>query len=208
MTNSEAKENALKLIDEIIELTNEETIRNFIDEPIERALACCNFELKDPVTYKAFIHFTGKFLKHLYKRIPCCLQKQSHDQACAEAMHILEAGYQGSHAKGFYAAFLDARNPLLNGFEFVLFQLSEIIKARLRMRYTRWVYATRIDTMNWATRHWIAETLIERWEPFLPPSILGCSPAQLADHLPELISILHTTDEVVRNIVGYVDYYD
>ena len=202
MTNSEAKENALKLIDEILELINEETIRNFIDEPIEKALNSFNFEVKDPVTYKKFINFTGSFVRVFYEHIPWCLQKPSHGQACAEAMHIMEAGYQSSHTRGFYAAFLDARNPLINGLEFVQLQISEIIKARLKMKYTRWVYVTRIECADWITRCSIVEILFARWKPFLPSDILMCPPAQLADHIPDLIDILESTDNMVSEILG------
>jgi hypothetical protein len=202
MTNFEAKENALKLLDEILELTNEVTIRNFIDEPIEKVLSSFSFEHKDPVTYKKFIHFIGSFVRVLYEQIPWCLQKPSKDQACAEAMHILEAGYQSSQSRGYDAAFSDARNPLLDGIEFVLFQLSEIIKARLRMKYTRWVYVSRIECTDWHTRCSMAEILIARWKPFLPSNILVCSPAQLADHIPDLIDMLGSADNMVSEMLG------
>ena len=202
MTNFEAKKNAFMLIDEIIELTKEDTIRNFIDEPIEKALTSFNFELKGPVTYETFIHFTGSFVRDLYGHIPWCLQASSQDQACAEAMHIMETGYQSSHARGFYAAFLDARNPLLNGLESVLSQLSEIVKARLRIKYTRWIYVNRIECTDWYTKCSMAEILIERWKPFLPSDILMCQPAQLADHIPDLIEILGSTDKIVSEILG------
>jgi hypothetical protein len=202
MTNSEAKKNALKLIDEIIELFNEETIRNFIDEPIEKALNIFNFDLKGLVTYRTFIHYTGSFVKGLYEHIPWCLQKPSKDQACAEAMHLLEADYQSSQFRGYDAAFLDARNPSLNGLEFVLVQLSEIIKTRLRMKYARWVYVSRIECVDWHTRCSMAEILIARWKLFLPPDILMCSPVQLADHIPDLIDILGSADNMVSEMLG------
>ena len=202
MTNSETKKNALKHIDEIIELINEETIRNFIDEPIEQALNRFNFEHKGPVSYKKFIHFIGSFVKGLYKHISWCLQKPSKDQACAEAMHLLEVGYQSSRFRGYDAAFVDARNPSLNGLEFVLVQLSEIIKARLRMKYTRWVYVSRIECVDWHTRCSMVEILIARWKLFLPPDILMCSPVQLADHIPDLIDILGSADNMVSEMLG------
>ena len=200
--NFEVHKNALKLIDEIFELTSDETIRVLIDEPIEKALVDFNFELKDPLNYQTFIHYTGSLITALYKNISWSLQKLSDDQACAEAISILETDYQGSNATGFYAAFLDARNPLLNGPEFILFQLSEVIKARLKMKYTRWVYVSRIECADWITRCSMAETLIERWKPFLPSDILICSPVQFADHIPELVNILGYSDNVISEMLG------
>jgi len=200
--NFEVHKNALKLIDEIFELTNDETIRVLIDEPIEKALADFNFEFKDPLNYQTFIHYTGSLITALYKNISWSLQKLSDDQACAEAISILETDYQGSNATGFYAAFLDACNPLLNGPEFVLLQLSEIIKARLKMKYTRWVYVSRIECADWVTRCSIAEILIEQWKPFLPLEILMCSPVQFAGHIPELINIFGSSDNNISEMLG------
>lgn len=202
MTNFKVHENAIKLIDEIFELINEETIRSLIDGPIEKALAGFNFELKDPLTYKGFIHLIGNFVRTLFEHIHWSLKMPSDDRACAEAVNMLETDYQGPHARGFYAAFLDARNPLLNGPQVVLFQLSEIIKARLRMKYTRWVYVSRIEGADWITRCSMAEILIERWRPFLPSDILMCSPVQFADNIPDLINILGSSDNMVSEILG------
>jgi len=202
MTNFKVQENAVKLIDQILELTNEETIRNLIDEPIEKALADFNSEIESPLTSKVFINYIGSFVRNLYKNLPLGPQIFTHDQACAETISILETSYQGSNAGGFYAAFLDARNPLLNGLEFVLLQLAEIIKARLRMKYTRWVYVSRIECADWITRCSMAEILIERWSSFLPADILMCSPVQFADHISDLINILGYSDNNISEMLG------
>lgn len=202
MTNFKAKNNTLKLIDEILELTGEMSVRSLIDEPIEKALIDFNFEIEGPLTYKVFINYIGSFVRDLYKNLPLGPQIFSQDQACAEAISILETAYQGSNTRGFYAAFLDARNPLLNGIEFVLLKLSEIIKARLRMKYTRWVYVSRIECADWVTRCSMAEILLERWRPFLSPDILMCSPVQFADHIPELINMLGSSDNIISEMLG------
>ena len=201
--NFKVHKNALKIIDEIFELTNDETIRALIDEPIEKALVDFNFELKDdPLNYQTFIHYIGSLITVLYTNIFPSLQKPSDDQACAEAISILETDYQGSNATGFYAAFLDARNPLLNGPEFILLQLSEIIKARFKMKYTRWVYVSRIECVDWVTRCSMVEILLERWRPFLSPDILMCSPVQFADHIPDLINMLGSSDNIISEMLG------
>ena len=48
-------------------------------------------------------------------------------EACAEAVAILEEGYQAPRGQGYYAAFLDASNPNLNGLEYVLAQMAGYI---------------------------------------------------------------------------------
>jgi len=150
----------------------------------------------------------GNFIHHLQERDIGIKKKLSELQAQSEALAILDQHYRNSTSQGYYAAFLDATNPDLDGLNVIISQMADIIITVERKKHIDWVYTARIESLDWKEKTEIVDVLLESWEPFLPPSILGCSPAQLADHLPQLINILHTTDEAVRNIVGYVNYYD
>jgi len=122
--------------------------------------------------------------------------------ARAEAMAILEERYLGPHARGYYAAFLDVSNSKLDGHEFILTQIAEIIKALAREKHLKWVYFSLIAPLDWLTRCQIAEILLKRWRPFLPLNIQQCSPAQLADHLADLINVLRSTDNKVNKMLN------
>jgi len=191
MMNSKTKGRAEKIIDEVFELIDEQYLYNRINRPIEDAALDFEFDKEAPDS-------KGLGIK----------QVMSDFQARSQAVAILEKGYQNLNAKGYYAAFLDATNPELSGLDIVLTQMTEIIITIACKKHIRWVYATRIDTLSWATRVLIAEILLERWEPFMLPDILRCSPVQIADHLPELINILNSTNEAARNIMGYNEYYE
>ena len=122
--NSDIYTNAIKLIEDIFDLTNEEVIRTLIDEPVEKTIIDFKFEYETPLNYHAFIKCTGSFIAAVYKNISWIIKKPSEEKSCAEAISILETSYQSSNDRGFYAAFLDINNPQRNGPEIVLFQLS------------------------------------------------------------------------------------
>jgi len=206
--NFKTKDRAEKIIDEIFELIGEQYLYERINSPIEEAALDFEFDKKVPVTHQNFVRFIQDSIRHIYSKGLGTGQVMSDFQARSKAVSILEEGYQNVNDRGYFAAFLDSINPDLNGFDLVLTRMTEIIIIMERSKHIRWVYATRISALSWATRLLIAEILLERWEPFLPSSITGCSLVQIADHLPELINILHATDEAARNIMGHIDYYE
>jgi hypothetical protein len=122
---------------------------------------------------------------------------------------ILEEGYEALHGRGYYAAFLDASNPELNGLEYVLAQMANYINVKARTRYIRWVCASRIELSDWSTRCLIAEILLKRWKSCLLPNVRACSPAQLAHHLSELINLVLSTNRTVSKMLGaYINLPD
>ena len=113
-------------------------------------------------------------------------QELTASQATAEAVAILEEGYQSSLNRGYYAAYLDALKPYL-GLEYVLGQMAGHIIAMARTKHVEWVYASRMELSDWPVRCLIAEILLERWRRSLPEDVRGCSPTRFAHLLPELI---------------------
>ena len=202
MTNSNARLKADSTINKVFELLDEEYLCHRVDEPIEKAAAGFGFNQETQVTHQIFIRVTGEFVRHVYEHGPKPRQILSAVQARTEATAILEEGYQNPHARGYYASFLDALNPNLNGLEFVLDQMTQFIIARARERHIRWIYLSRIDPSDWSTKCLIAQILIERWGAFLPSSLLSCTPAQLADSLPELFDALCFASSMVREAIG------
>jgi len=203
MMNLKPKAEAEKVVEKVFELIDEQNLYLRINQPIEEAALSFGFDEKTRVTHHTFHHLISNFVRHICQKGVGIQQTMTDSQAHAEAVFILETGYQNLNSIGYYAAFLDAINPQLNGFNVVLTQLTEIITTQARTEYIRWVFATCIDSLSWETRRLITEILLERWEPFLPPSILRCSPAQLADHLPELINILNAVDETAHSLTGF-----
>ena len=198
MTSSNNNPDAAGIIQEVFELIDEQYLYQIIDKCIEKATADFKFKRKATITHQAFIHTIGDFLLHIYKTGFWIRQIMPIAQVRAEAMALLEKYYQSPHSRGYDTAFLDVLNSKLDGFEFILAQIAEIIKAVTREKHIKWVYFSRIIPLDWSVRCHIAEILIKRWAPFLPLNISQCSPAQLADHLPHLIEVLRSTDGTVR----------
>jgi hypothetical protein len=202
MMNSDGKRKAATIVEEVFQETNEEYLKLRIDEPIERATANFEFDRDAPVTHQTFTQVTSDFVRHIYERGMRCRQEMSTTEAGAEAVAILEEGYQASYGRGYYAAFLDASNAQLNGLEYVLVQMANLIVMKARARHIRWVCASRMELADWPTRCLIAEILIKRWKPFMHPNLRECSPEQFAYHLSEMIDLGISTDRAVNKMVG------
>jgi hypothetical protein len=209
MTNSELKRKAAAIIEEVFEKTSEEYLQSRIDEPVEKAAASFEFDQDSPITHQTFIQVITDFVRHVYKQGVFLRQEMSEREACAEAIAILEEGYQAGQGQGYYAAFLDASNPNLYGLEYVLGQMAGCIIAMARAKHIRMVCASRMELVDWPTRCLIAETLLRRWESSLPPNLRGCSAAQFAHHLSELINLeLFTNRTVGKMQRGNTDVSD
>jgi hypothetical protein len=202
MTNFDSNRDAAGIIKQIFRLIDEEYLYQFIDQRIEEAAVEFKFDRNAPRTHRAFIGIIGDFVHHIYENGLCIPQTLSVMQARAEAMAILEEFYLGAHARGYYAAFLDTSNSKLDGHEFILSQIAEIIKALARERHLKWVYFSRIASLDWLTRCQIAEMLLTQWRPLLPLTIRQCPPDQLADHLADLINLLRLTDNKVNKMLN------
>lgn len=148
-------------------------------------------------------------MRHVYQKALWGWQKMSPREALTEAVAILERGYPAAPGQGYDTAFVDASNPNFNGLEYILTQMARHITLMARQKHTRWVCASRIELSGWPTRCLIAQILLQRWEPFLPENLRTCSPAQLANHLPELINVVLSIDRTVSKILDvHIDFCD
>ena len=197
MTNFRAE----NILNEILRLTDERYLNRLIDKPIEKAAFEFEFKEIHPVTHQAFTSVTTQFVRYIYRGALPVPKKLSFAQARAETIAILEDTYQNVDNKGYYAAYLDASNEK-SGLEFVLAHIAESIAFTERAKHLRWAYARLMDPWQWQERCLIAEILRDRWKHFLPPQIKDFSPAQLANQLPEWISTLHATDNIVKKLLN------
>jgi len=197
MTNSKGKAEPAKIIEGVFEQISEEYLHVRIDEPIEKAAASFDFDQEAPITHKAFTQVTRDFVRHVYQKALWGWAKMLEREARAEAVAILEEGYQTPHGRGYFTAYLDASNPRLFGLEPVLSQMAGYIIAMERARHIRWVCASRIELSDWPTRCLIAETLLNCWGPSLPETLSTCSPAQLANNVSELINLIVAIEKTV-----------
>lgn len=201
MMNSEVRFDLQKFIEGILELISENYLYDQIYELIRKAALEFKFDTRTPIDPEFFIRITGDFIRHIYKHGLRVKKILTTEQAQSEVVLILENHYQGVYARGFHAAYLDASNPYTGGFESVMAQMIEIVSSKECSKHIRWVLATRIISKDWHTKCLIAEILLDRWKSYLPPNILACPPAQLANNLPDLFNVFIATDRVVNKML-------
>jgi hypothetical protein len=205
MTNSKERKRATAIIEKILELTDEEYLQGRIDRPVEKVLAAFEYDRNALMSHRYFMDTASDFVRRIYLHGPGTSQHLSHTQACTEALIIIEKAFGSHDVQGYDAAIVAAFTDL----ESVLLRIAEFIISRTRKRHIRWVYATYINPFNWPTRCLIAEILIEKWKPFLPPTILSCTPAQLVDSLPQLFSAAQSTEIMVKKtMTSDTEFYE
>ncbi len=118
-------------------------------------------------------------------------------QAQTEAVMLLDRYYRTAHDHAFNAALLDVMDTRHNGLELVLTILVDIIKQRQQEEFAKSVYVDVLAPLSWEQRCALVSEIRQRCKAFLPDEVLACSPAQLADEIPELFSSLITLRDVL-----------
>ena len=194
-------EREARIIDEILNLLGDEYIYNHIVNPIEKIALDFQYSQDRPITYRFFINTIGLFVQRAYKYGVRIKQEITKDQARSIAYMILENGYIGTNSSGFNAAYLDAINPELEGFELVLSKMTEVITSMEHTKHVRWVHENHLGCLDWQTKCHIAEIILERMASYLPSDLARCHPAQLSDHLEDLLNLLISSDKTVGKLL-------
>lgn len=204
MTNSDPhRERAEKVVAAMRGELDPRHIAKLIDEPLDRAVAGFRFERTTALTTRQFHRLIAEFVAHLYARGVAPARRLTPDQAAAEAIALLDLGYQGTYEDGYDGAFLDAVTPAGSGIDSALARLAEVVKARRRYLYRQWVLARHIDPHDWPLRCAIAALLLESRPEEADPALSVSRPERFADLIPELLdnelSTAATLDQLLAN---------
>jgi hypothetical protein len=184
--NSEAlRSQAADIIRRIRSALNESACQDTIDACIAAALADLATRPR-PATSQQLIDRFACLLQEISARLPGLRRQLSTPQARDEAAYWIGLSSGGPSDAGFSAALLKASDDDSPGLEVLYLQLGEQLKGRLRQTYVNWVFARHLDPCDWETNRTIAEILLERLRPDLPPTALTLHPEQFVDCLPEL----------------------
>ena len=170
-----------------MDLLNEERIAEEIDELIDLAVETFKTKAKVPLSHPDFNRLIAQFVRHLYRKGLRLPRNLSEKEALTEAVSLLEKHYQGIHSRGYDEALVDASGNDLEGFEYVLSQLAESIKAVERIKYVKWVFTDTVDQSDWEAHRRIAATYLVKYKDLLPPEFRDMDPARLTEHLRDLI---------------------
>ena len=199
MTCSDAtRDRAFEILRRVTTLLDEDIITQRVDEPIDKILE--GFGSVDDWAWslQGFHRTIAEFVRHLYEKAIPCMRELSLAQAHDEAIALLEQGYRQMGGSGYDNAVLDAADPSQSGLRVVLAAIAEGLKEHERETYLRWVLARHIDPADWHTKCAIAGILIERCREWMSPELCRLSPEQLADSIPELLSIHLGTNDPSR----------
>ena len=203
MTNSERFDQVAKVIDFIIDRLGEERIASEVDEPIDLATRSFCFNVKVSISHSVFNRIIAEFVRHVYKRGIRLPREVSGQEALGEAVDLLRCYYRGVYTKDYDGALLDAASSDAEGLELVLSKLAEAIKTAERKKYIECVLVYQVDQLDWQARYRIVEMYLKQNKECLSSELLDLDPAQLVDHLPELIISHVSTDRVIRQILGF-----
>ena len=192
---------AQTIIDQILALLDEEHLKHLIDDPIDAAARQLRCDLPRVFSQAVFHQAISKLVGHIYE-YTFRLQLPP-PQALDEAIFLLERYYQDGPVHGYTAALIDAADKKSDGLDRILAQLVRIIQARERERYINWVFIYHWGPTDWRSRCEMAALLQDKYRAFLSPELRQCSPAQLADEIPALISNHLSTEKSLRQIKNY-----
>jgi hypothetical protein len=176
------------IVSEVLELVSEEHVREMIDAHLEEVAETFDVRGKCPssVSQLEFVTAVADFISLLYGKGLSCPIQLSRDQACAEAVFILERTFQGNCADGLAGALMDARTHGDAGLAAVLSHVLGVIVSTQKDRHVKAVMTTRIRFLPWETRQSLAVFLLERGGAELE-HLRQCAPWQLAGLCPEMI---------------------
>ena len=186
MMNTDIRKRAREIIEMITAKLDRSLIKSRFDEPIYRVTEQFVYEAKLPVSHKAFKRTIADFVQQIYQKAlnaPWMLT-----DPLAEAISLLENHYRSSvYGSGYDAAVSDADDPAQGGIQTVLTGMAESIKDIERQKYIDGIFTWYLHSCSWELQCEIAWTLLEDYQPFIPPLLSGCVPAQLVDEIPSIM---------------------
>ena len=176
MSSRCGRDRAEETISELTRLLNEAHLSALIDEPVDRVAAGVRHERAEADSVAGLHEVAARFVQRLYAEALPGMRKLSASQALDEAITLLERGYAGRGANGYFEAVLDATDESHGGIEVALLKMADVVKVRRRALYVNWLVARHIDPTDWELKCSLASLLLDRCEPFLSPQLQGCSP--------------------------------
>lgn len=202
MTSSDSTwTRANQILGRLALLLDEGLISQQIDEPIDQAFARISVPNAPTHSHSQLQTAITDLVQLLYAGGATSGRQLARSQARDEAITILEQAYGGHAVDGYYHAVLDAADPEQSGLALVLARLTDLVKARRRQMYMRWVAARHIDPTNWQTKRAMAQVLLERCRHRLPRPLRDCPPEQMADHVLALMMLDLGSEAQIRQLL-------
>jgi hypothetical protein len=204
MNNSEHQPELQGVVDVLLDRLDDTAIANHVDSPIQASADGFALDRFLPVSHRTFHAAIGGLVQHLHQHGLTPHQQLSFERALAEAIHVLQSQYEGTHFRGYDAAYLDAMEPAPGGLGGVLQRMTASIIATQRQRYVQCVLARILAPLGWAELCRLVEVLLQQDQAVLRTHLSQGRPAQLLDDIPELITALAGSRRLPRQIANAV----
>ena len=198
---SDLQEQARRTIETIMAELDPDRLKQRFDDPIAQALREFDYVAACPISHQEFHRIVAAFVETLYGRAFGALWLP--EDPLAEAITILEHTYQSAvHDIGYDAAVMDANEPAEGGIQTVLTGLAESIRDLERQKHAQAVFARHLYGDSWALRCQIARILSAEYGAFWPPRLARCTPEQLVDYIPVLMSKCLDCEVILRQVIS------
>ena len=187
MMNSKKKLQPETFLENTLNLLSETRISSLVDEPVDRASQTFNMEINTPISHADFNRIITEFVCHLFEnalRLPRLLTDR---EALAEAVYLLERGYQGVYSNSYDGALFDATNYGMEGIETVLSGIAELIKNTEREKYIKNIFVENFYRLDFFAQLKIVSAYQRRFADVISIQIREIRPARLVDHFHKLI---------------------
>ena len=186
MIDCDMEKCARQIIDLITGKLDCSLIENRFDEPIAKVALEFRPEGKPPFPHKVFHKIIGDFVGQIYEK--ALKASWMLTDPLAEAIFLLENHYRSSkYGSGYEAAASDADDPTQGGIQTVLTSMAESIKDIERKKYIDGIFTWYLHSCSWELQCEIARLLLEEYQPFIPPLLRRCVPAQLVDEIQSIM---------------------
>lgn len=192
--NRNAVENTLE---KIISLLDDAHLSELIDQPMNRILSKLQHVATQPISRQEFHKIVASFVNELYLQ---GFGLKTMPDPLAESLYFLDKFYQGIYSRGYFAARLDANNADYGGIDIVLRGLAEVIKDIERGKYINGIFRKYLDSCDWQIKCNIAETILEKYKPCLPPLLAQCKPEQIAEDIPSIILACLNAENILNKM--------
>ena len=198
--SSQLSKQPQEIIEAIIDSLDEKVLKRQIDEPIDKAVQNYRYEYKGQICHRQIQDLFSDFAAYIYKEglknsfVPADLP--------AHTIFLLDRYYQGNYSNGYTAAIFDAINGGSDSVKIVLQRIAEIIKTREREKYINRIFKSNADISNWHLRCRIVEYLLVKYKSHLTPVLQNCSPQQLVDEIPYLLSMIVNSISTLQQTIN------
>lgn len=202
MKNSKAAEKAEQIIQRIQSALEAAPSPASVDALIEAALNQLEGR-STPATSRDLIDQVAPIIQDLFDRAPHIHRRLNASQARDEAAFLVGQCLTSAPGEGFETTMLKVRDPSLPGMEVLYRRLGERLKERLQRTYVDWVFARHLDPADWETNRAVAEWLLERLRPDMPPEAPTMTPEEFVDCIPDLFFLVRDLDAMPSSVLRH-----